>query len=149
VLEALHSRGLLNPDQERVSYKQYLQEMATHHVVLSLPGFAEVCHRDIEAFALGAALLRPKLRNRFHDELIPNFHYVSVDTDLEGDPAPVVAARIEERYLSVIKTPEYLMTVARNGAAWYDRNVRASESIALTARLLGLDSDATSPTPRG
>jgi hypothetical protein len=61
-----------------------------------------------------------------------------VDTDFGKDPPSEVAARIEERYRQVIDRRDYIARVARNAAAWYDRNIRFPQSMDLTARLLGL-----------
>lgn len=138
VVEILQHQKVLNPDQTRVSYEEYLYELASHRVALSLPGFGDFCHRDVESFAVGTCVLRPKVRNQFHEELKADFHYVSVDTDIDRDSPEVVAARIEERYQQVIDQTDYLNSVACNAAAWYDRNIRFPQSMSLTAKLLGL-----------
>ena len=138
VVEILQRQKVVNPDHTPVSYEEYLEELASYWLVLSLPGFGDFCHRDVEAFAAGACVLRPRLRNRFHEELQADFHYISVDTDFGKDSPSEVAARIEERYRQVIDRRDYIASVARNAAAWYDRNIRFPQSMDLTARLLGL-----------
>jgi hypothetical protein len=70
--------------------------------------------------------------------LRPDYHYISVDTDIEKDPPEVAAARIEARYREARTQPDFLSFVAANAAAWYDRNVRVPQSLELTAKLLGL-----------
>jgi hypothetical protein len=138
VVEILQQQKVVNPDHTPVSYEEYLRELASYRLVLSLPGFDDFCHRDVEAFAAGACVLRPRLRNRFHEELRADFHYISVDTDFGKDTPSEAAARIEERYRQVIDRRDFIASVARNAAAWYDRNIRFPQSMDLTARLLGL-----------
>ena len=138
IVEILQSRKILNSDHTAISQRRYLRELASQRLALSLPGFGDVCHRDVEALAVGTPVLRPKIRNQFHEPLIADFHYVSVDTDTAKDSATMVAARIEERCQEVINRTDYLSEIARNAAAWYDRNIRFPQSMSLTARLLGL-----------
>jgi hypothetical protein len=136
VVETLRDRGILDAGEDEVPYARYAEEMADHRIALSLPGNGDFCHRDVEALGIGACLLRPRLRNQCHEELREDFHYVSVDTDTLKDSPAVVAARIAERYESVIDAPDLLASVARNGAEWYDRNVRFPACIDLTTELL-------------
>jgi hypothetical protein len=139
VIEALLRRGIMNDDPSWIPYEPYIEQMATHRIGLSLPGDGEFCHRDMEAFAIGVSLLRPRLRNGCHDLLRENHHYISVDVDPETASPAQVAERIAECYSSVIDRPEYLASIARNGAEWYDRNVRVPSVLDLTVRLLGIE----------
>lgn len=52
-----------------------------------------------------------------------------------------MARKIAERYREVIAMPDFLDSVARNGAAWYDRNVAPARVLDLTTELLGLRAD--------
>ena len=138
MVKALQRRGALNPDCAPVPFERYLDELAQYKVILSLPGMAQVCHRDVEGFGVGACVLRPRIEQEFQDPLKADVHYISVDTDIERDPPQVAAARIEERHRWVLAQPDLLAFVARNGAEWYDRNVSVPRSLDLTARLLDL-----------
>ena len=139
VVRILQRRGVLGPDVERVPPGDYLEEMTRHRLVLSLPGMGEVCHRDIEAFAVGSCVLRLQPRNRFHDELRPDHHFVSVPANVDRDPPEVVAEHIERRFHQVIQNAGYLGFVAHNAQQWYDRNVRWPASMRLTEALLDLE----------
>jgi hypothetical protein len=142
VLEILQQRGIVNPESASVPFDDFLTELARHKIVLSLPGIAEVCHRDMEAFGLGACVLRPRFTQEFHMAVEPSVHYISVETNIEKDAPEVAAARIEERYQWALRQPELLSAVAARAAQWYDQNVRTPESLDLTARLLGFGGDA-------
>lgn len=138
IFEALQRMGLTNDDPEWIPYEPYIREMATYRVALSLSGDGEFCHRDMEALGIGVPLLRPRLRNQVHERLREDFHYVSVDADPERDSPDEMARKIAERYREVIAMPDFLDSVARNGAAWYDRNVAPARVLDLTTELLGL-----------
>lgn len=137
ILDELIKRGLMNPDYDPVDFEEYHRECSQYRIMLSLPGLAEVCHRDIEGFASGRCILRPKIENEFHDNLIPDHHYISVDIDLETEPA-VAADRIEKRFNEVIGDREFLDFIASNAMKWYDENVSLKSVLRLTADLLGL-----------
>lgn len=149
VLDELRKRGLTNPDFSVVRYSDYIREANGYRVMLSLPGLADFCHRDVECFGSGACVLRPRLKNEFHDDLVPDYHYVSVDTDYRGDGPVAVADRIEQRFREIIRDPEYMDFVAGNAARWYDANVRVGAVMDLTARLLGLQEPAARPDLAG
>ena len=77
----------------------------------------------------------------FSREIINNpgtddYHYISVDADPERDSPTEMAKKVADRYHTVIEQPDFLDTVARNGAAWYDRNVAPGPAMALTTELL-------------
>jgi hypothetical protein len=142
ILNELRNRGLTNPDFTVVPYSDYVRESSQYRIMLSLPGLAEFCHRDIECFGSGACVLRPRLLNEFHDSLIPDHHYVSVDVDYRRDGLAVVVDGIERRFREVINDQDYLEFVAANAAQWYDANVRVGGAMELTTRVLGLDTPA-------
>jgi hypothetical protein len=147
IFEALHSRGLTNDDPAWIPYEPYIEQMSTYRIALSLSGDGEFCHRDMEAFAIEVPLLRPRLRNQVHETLRENFHYVSVDIDPEKALPAEVAEAVADRYQTVVGMPDYLASIARNGAEWYDRNVSVPRALDLTVRLLGIELPRPSPTP--
>lgn len=139
VLAGLRVRRVTNPDTDRkVGWDRYVDELARHRLTLSLPGMGETCHRDMEAFAVGTALMRPRLCNTFADPLVADRHYVAVDVDIEHDPAEQAVDRIIARWHEVRDDHAYLADVAAQGAAWWDRNVRRDACLERTAAWLGL-----------
>ena len=138
ILVYLKKKGIINPDSKSISYHQYLKECCQYKIILSLPGWGNLCHREIEGFGLGTPVLMPRLKNSLHNDLKPDFHYISVDSDMEEDSLEYIADKIEERFHQVIGRQEYLDFLAGNAIQWYDANVRYPNSMELTARLLGL-----------
>ncbi len=141
ILSCLAERELVTPDySRRIGYRHYLQESARHKLVLGLPGMGNVCHREIEAFGVGTTVLMPRLKNVLHNDLIPDYHYISVAADVSRDEPALVADQIEARYRQVIHDQGYLSFVAANAVEWYEANVRFSNSIRWTRQLLSLSS---------
>jgi len=138
VLDELQKRGIMNSDFGIIDFDDYLLESSGHRISMSLPGMADFCNRDVEGFASGLCILRPKLRNEFHNRLIPDYHYISVDTKYRKIDPVEVADKIEQRFKEVIDDHEYLESVSRNAAQWYDENVRFDAVMKLTAKLLDL-----------
>jgi hypothetical protein len=139
-LDELSRRGMIGREFGIVDFEQYFRESAPHRIMLSLPGMADVCNRDIECFGRGTCVLRPRIRNRFHDDLVPDHHYVSVDVDVRKAGPLEVADRIERRFREVAADQAHLAAVARNAARWFDDNVRVDPAMKLTVELLGLGS---------
>jgi hypothetical protein len=137
IVRELQRRGLLDDDVAHVPFEQYLDEASRHCVMLSLSGMGDFCHRDMEGFAIGTPVLRPRPVNRFHDPIEGGRHFISVDTHIDEDWPEVVAAKIERSFREVVGDGALLGRVAAEAAAWYDRNVAVPSSIELTASLLG------------
>jgi hypothetical protein len=106
---------------------EYIHELLSNWVNLSLNGAGEICNRDIEIMGTGTALFRPKLNVKFHNELIPDHHYISVDTeDLDKSTCDIfykqLSDRMYEKYNDVKKDLDYIKFVAKNGHDWYKEN---------------------------
>lgn len=138
ILEYLQRRALINSSFDLVGYEQYLKESCENRLILALPGMGNICHREIEGFGLGTPVLMPRLKNRVHNNLVPDHHYISVAADTQNDNAERVADRIQERFEQVIRDRNYLDFVAHNAMEWYEANVRFPQSLDLTISLLGL-----------
>jgi hypothetical protein len=81
----------------------------------------------------------PRLRTELYDELIPDYHYVAVNVNVEEGSAADVVRGLAQRYRQTAGDQGYLDFVAANAMAWYDPNVRMPASLELTIRLLGLE----------
>ena len=56
-----------------------------YKICLSLNGAGEICNRDMEILASGSILFRPELNQKFHEELIPDYHYVTFDIHADAN----------------------------------------------------------------
>lgn len=107
---------------------EYIKEMASNTINMSLNGSGEVCQRDCEILATGTALFREKLTAKFHNPLIPNHHYIAIDCDpikhIKGEH-DYYAAQLDvyyDRWMEVKDDAEFIAEVAANGKEWYDAN---------------------------
>jgi hypothetical protein len=140
ILRRLVDLGVVAPETDAVPFEPYLRELSQYRLALSLPGWGNLCHREIEAFAVGTPVLMPRLLNELHDPLGPDQHYVSVNVAVDGTDPNGVAQAIAERYWEVIDDHAFLERVVRNATQWYDTNARFPAVLALTDRLLNFPS---------
>lgn len=56
--------------------QSYYDKMSEYGLIISLNGNGEFCMRDLEGFGLGVPVVRSMLKTRFHNQLVPNVHYL-------------------------------------------------------------------------
>jgi len=130
-------KTLLNPSE-------YIKELNGFNLNYGINGAGEICYRDMEIMGLSTALFRTKLTTKFHNELIPNYHYISVDYDdyeipihYGTHPFPgfweELSNRTINRYNEIKDDHEYINFVAENGRKWYLENgtIEANVNIAI------------------
>lgn len=131
------------------SEKEYYEDVIKHKVGLSVGGRGEVCYRDVEYMAMGVPFLRFKYQSKLLPDLIPNFHYISVDVpdDLPVDPhrndmpddsrgTERHAELLTKRFLEVKDDQEFLDFIARNAKIYYDTYLAPHKNVQYTIRLI-------------
>ena len=143
-LESDNRFNMYNTQNSYLSPSDYIRELNGFNLNFSINGAGEICYRDMEILGLGTALFRTKLTTKFHNELIPDYHYISVDFDdyeipieYSGHPFPgfweEFSDRVIKRYDEVKNDHEYINFVAENGRKWYLENgtIKANANIAI------------------
>ena len=128
-------------------FNQYIQESINFKLALSIGGgggaiCGDFCFRDIEMFGLGIPLLRPEYIVETLDPLIPNYHYISVETDFENDfkysEPNKLSQKIAQKYLDVIDNNELLHFISKNARKWYLDNLSSPNITNNLIKLLNL-----------
>lgn len=121
----------------------YIKELASSTINLSLNGAAEICYRDMEILGLGTALFRFELSTKFHNPLIPNHHYISVPyRDIKYDPRNAhdyykkLSDRLFDRFEQVKHQHDFIKFVADNGRRWYLENATVDANVKLLTQLV-------------
>lgn len=140
-LEYLSDANLINKDYGfrkdglrnlKVPQKEYLQNMASYRISLSLPGVGNCCHREIESFGIGVPVLMPILKNSYYRNLVPNVHYISVDNrnignhrtrDYIVEEEKILCEMIKVRYNEVVNDDEFLEYISNNALLWFKDNI--------------------------
>jgi len=127
-----------------LSSEEYINDIGKYHINLSLNGAGEICNRDIEILGLGSALLRLKLSSKFHNELIPDYHYISVDhDDIEStcleDYYKQLSDRIIQRFEQIKDNKGLIQFIANNGRKWYEKNGTISSNVKLLNKLVNFN----------
>jgi len=122
---------------KRITYQEYINELNSYLIGLSLNGVAEICNRDMEILGVGSVLLRPILKTTdFHNPLVAGVNYVPFDTD--DDPKQQLEI-ILETYSKLLKDVDYMMYVAQNGLNWYNSNGSKNGNILVLSNILNLE----------
>lgn len=129
---------IIDTREDRLSIEDYLSEINNHKINLSFNGVGEVSHRDIDILALGNVLLRPKLSVKFHNDLIPEYHYASVEVDDQSDFKTLSDAFIE-KYNKIRKDKYYLEFISSNGKKWYLENGSTNKNSEIVSNLMNLE----------
>jgi hypothetical protein len=93
-------------------------------------------------FGLGIPLIRPTYIVETNDPLIPNFHYIAVDTEFDAEfrykNHEQLSIDIKNRYLEVINDNELLNFVTTNARDWYIKNLSSPNITTNIIELLNL-----------
>ena len=128
--------GDIKITNQKITPEKYFEDLTNNKICLSLNGAGEICNRDIEILSARSALLRPKLNLQFHNEFIPNHHYIS----FEMDDDPIVLNKIIlDRYNEVKDDIEFLMYVSENGYKWYLENGTISSNVRLLKEIIKIN----------
>jgi len=132
-------------DTDIIDYDKYVSEISRDAISFSPNGMGEICMRCMEIMAVKSCLFRAKLRTKFHDPLIPDYHYISFDCDSiqhihhHEEYYQARADIIYKRWMEVKDDVELINQVAANGHAWYKRNVPPVQHGRLATELVKLD----------
>ena len=119
-----------------LSIDEYFNELNENRISLSLNGAAEICNRDIEILSSKSVLLRLKLNQKFHNDLVPDFHYVS----FEYDENPKTQSEIIIDKFNTIKNDiDYLHYISENGYKWYRKNGTVTSNVKILNNILNLE----------
>ncbi len=138
----LRKNGVRN---QQISHDKYLKGMASSKVALSLPGNGNCCHRELEAFGIGVPVLMPILKNTFYNKLVPNVHYIAVDSSTirenrirryNREEENKFVEMVKDRYEEVANDDELLNGIAANAMEWFNDNIVFPSNIELMKQIL-------------
>lgn len=120
----------------------YFNDLINYKIGLSIAGRGELCYRDIEYMALGIPFLRFEFKTKLNPNLIPNFHYISIDRpdDLSIDRLGTEdhAKMIESKFLEVKDDYDFLNFVSKNARNYYNEYLSETNRISHTLKLLNI-----------
>jgi hypothetical protein len=127
-------------------FENYANEMLNFEIAFSVAGRGEICYRDIECMAMGIPFIRFEFTSEFHEPLIPNYHYISVERpddlkdwmNLDRNGLQHHADMITKRFLEVKDDKEFLNFISENARKYYEKYLSPESSIEYTLNLLEL-----------
>lgn len=123
-------------------WEPYFNDLINHKVGLSVAGRGEICYRDIEYMAVGVPFIRFEYTSDLNPNLIPNYHYVSVNrpNDLIKDRLgnESHAKMIVDRFLEVKDDEDFLNFISNNAKLYYETYLKRYNNVLHTLKLLNL-----------
>jgi hypothetical protein len=133
----LKNFGVIDISNEKTEpYEKYFNELTNNKICLSLNGAGEICNRDMEILSARSVLLRPLLNTKFHNELIPNYHYIP----FKIDPNPKIQSEIIINKFNEIKNDDELLNfVSENGYKWFLENGTIDKNVEILKQIINID----------
>jgi len=130
--------------KERIGYREYLAEQINNLCALSINGAAEICNRDIELFGLGMPVLRTNLNVKFHNDLIPDVHYISLGNCEFRESYSFLNPEslknnVVKKFEFLTNNRDYCLSVGENARKWYLENCTMNSMILLLEKLLKIN----------
>lgn len=120
----------------------YFNDLINYKIGLSVAGRGEICYRDVEYMGIGIPMLRFNYISELNPNLIPNYHYISVD---RPDDLPIDrlgneshAKLLEQRFLEVKDDKEFLDFISKNAREYYLKHLSRENRVKHTINLLNL-----------
>lgn len=129
----LYKLDIVNDKFNPLQLDQYLYKAIYYKIGLSISNIVGICHRDIEYMAIGLPLMRVEYHGMYDPELIPNYHYISIDKaglsnssveDLKGGPEFIKA--YINKFEEVKNNYSLLSNISQNAKKYYDTNCHPS-----------------------
>jgi hypothetical protein len=137
--------NVVDKQQNFLYPSEFISNLNLEKISLSLNGAGEICHRDIEILGLGNALFRQQLVVNFHNPLIPNYHYISVNVDDLDITRGIdnywkeLSDRYIDTFITAKKDNDFINFIAENGRRWYIENGTIDANVRILADLINLE----------
>ena len=116
--------------------ENYFHELSNNRLSLSLNGAGEICNRDLEILSSRSVLFRPKLNQKFHNELIPDYHYLTFDVcEDANEQADIILKKFNE----VKDDVKYLKFISENGYKWFKQNGTISSNVKILKKVVNIN----------
>jgi hypothetical protein len=126
--------------------KNWLSKLSKYKINIDINCVAEPSGRLSQILGLGTALLRPSLRHRFQNPLIPNYHYIEVNHDfydsLKHGEISSYYKSLADAYIDTfekVKNDEELIRyVSKNGRDYWENYCVSNKWLENTISLINL-----------
>lgn len=134
----MYKDGRIQMDNDRVSPSYFIDILSKNAINVDINGAAEVSCRTFDAMGLRSALIRPKLTIKYHNELIPDYHYAALKCDDLGDWNAVADAYID-RFEELKRNPDEIEFLSANGRKWYEENATIKSHVNILKQVINLN----------
>lgn len=114
IIEKIPESKILHKGKsQRLTFDEYMKDMAMSRIVWNPPGGRPKTHREIEAMCCEIAIAMPDQKITEQENLVPDKHYICIKDDYSNASKKI-------RYY--LESPDELAQIAHNGRMWYERN---------------------------
>lgn len=97
----LHDDKHVNDRHPPMKIADYLSNIIQYNCGLSIPaGSYEICHRDIEYMSVGLPMIHTEYRFPYFPNLVPNTHYISIESEGLHRKECMGGSKYVEKYIS-------------------------------------------------
>ena len=127
--------------------KTWLNKISQNKINIDINCVAEPSGRISQILGLGTALMRPRLNHRFHNDLIPNHHYILVehenyDNEIHGDIMTYYES-LSNAYIQTFEKVkndyEFIEFISRNGREYWENYCLPEKWVETTLGLINLE----------
>lgn len=115
--------------------EKYFEEINNNKINLSFNGAGEICNRDIEILSARSVLLRPKLYQKFHNDLIADYNYIAFE---ESSNPKEQCQIIIDKFNTIKNNIDLLTYISNNGYEWYMNNGTINSNINILNNILDI-----------
>ena len=83
-----------------------------------------------------SVLLRQKLYTKFHNDLIPDYHYVAFDYD---ENPKIQSEIILDKFEEIKNNEDFLSFVSENGYKWFKKNGTVESNASILRKLIDIN----------
>jgi hypothetical protein len=123
---------------EKIDAKTFIDEIAGNAINIDLPSVAEISGRTSDILGLQSCVIRPKFTLKFHNPLIPNYHYAQVECENFSD-WPKLADAYIDKFEEMKNKPEEAEFIAKNGRLWYEQNCTVDAHVNILYSLIDIN----------
>jgi hypothetical protein len=125
-------------EHAKIPSHQFIDEIAKYSINIDLPSVAEISSRTSECLGLQSCMIRPKFTLKFHNPLIPNYHYAQVECD-DLSNWKILADAYIDKFEEMKKDEEKARFFAINGRKWYEENSTIDAHVNILKKVIDLN----------
>lgn len=136
--EELYKLDIINDKFRPLPIDVYLHKAMYYKVGLAISCQTGICHRDLDYMGIGLPMIRTKYYGQYEPPLIPNYHYIAVESDnIILDPTLEIRGGKEyveaytNKFMEVKNNKPLLDFISKNARKYFEDNCSTNNRLKL------------------